>query len=242
MIRGASLSLLVFALACAATDDDRGAGDSTTGGSTDDGADDAVSATTPTGMTTPTTLDDDDDDGDEIETDPSADDESSEDGSSEGTTEAGSSEGSTDDGTGLCATTDDCADDEVCWQDACDPASAHSYDVLVTYFAPPRCGDGVGGAENFVEFYFGGVLAATTGNSECPSSWPDESAVYDGSLGFRLVFIEDDPVFNDEIAAICWDDECGRVPAEVLHDGAFAGIATGRAGDFDVELVFELIE
>jgi hypothetical protein len=32
------------------------------------------------------------------------------------------------------------------------------------------------------------------------------------------------------------------VPAEVLHDGEFMGIATGRAGDFDVELVFELIE
>lgn len=241
MIHRASFLVLALALACASDDDDRGAADSTTGGSTDDGADDAVSATTPT--STPTTAGDDDDDSVSA-TDPSAD-ASSDGGSTEGSTDdAGtdSGSGSTDDGTAACATNEDCADDEVCFADACDAASAHSYDVLVTYFAPPRCGDGVGGAENFVEFYFGGVLAATTGNSECPSSWPDDSAEYDGSLGFRLVFIEDDPVFNDEIAVICWDDECGRVPAEVLHDGMFAGIATGRAGDFDVELVFELIE
>ena len=152
--------------------------------------------------------------------------------------DTGVDESTSDTGESACVTNYDCADDEVCFYEGCAPADDFVYDVTIISFEPASCADGFGGSEIYFKYFESDTLISTSSQTSCPASWPNDTVEYDSTEGFEVEFWEADVVYDDNLANFCFNDYCGPIPAEYLHDGSWSGMA----GDFYVDIEIALTE
>jgi hypothetical protein len=147
---------------------------------------------------------------------------------------ADSSGGADTGGVDGCADNDSCDTSEICVETTCIPATDVQWEVIVTTFIPGGCRDGWGDAEIYYRYLQDGAVALTSSYAGCPAEWSEEVLDYDPYATFELEFWELDAIFDDEFGSLCWAEDgdpyaCGPIPAEILHDGAYAGTANGDA-------------
>lgn len=127
-----------------------------------------------------------------------------------------------------CFTNDECADDEVCFEDYCTWAGFLQYQVTVTSFVPPSCRDGVGSAEVVYSAFLNDEVAHQSAEAACPASWLDETFFMYGGDIFELAFWESDGLFDDPFTSLCWqqweDGVCSEPPSYVFHNYGFDGL------------------
>ena len=136
-----------------------------------------------------------------------------------------STSGNSTAGDPTCATNEQCASDEVCYQSLCTWIGLLYFEVTVHDFSPPDCSDGWGTAEIYYDFYQGDTYISSSATSSCPGTWADESVFYDPLQSFALQFWELDAFDDDLITSLCWGgDPCEPIPYEILREGSWSGL------------------
>lgn len=144
------------------------------------------------------------------------------------TGEPGESAGEETGTTAACFTNDECADDEVCFDEFCNWAGFLQYEITVTSFVPPSCRDGIGSAEVIYWAYLNNEVAHQSAEAACPASWPGETFLVSGLDVFELAFWESDGFADDPFTSLCWqlweDGVCSAPPEYVFHNYGYDGL------------------
>lgn len=135
----------------------------------------------------------------------------------------------------VCQSNSECQKTEVCSPDLdglkCRPLENYDYKIQVTHFEPFDWSSG------FVYFKIISRDVFTSSLSNYPFDWSDDILIYKLNNNFQIEFIKDDPFGNIILGKYCFDDNCGPIVHEVIHEGKFFGIDDKQFGRFMLKIV-----